>query len=58
MDDAKTADACVPMTTDHVTIHGRLVIVTGRITEAEAKAQARRMLAETDSAIQKLRRFL
>jgi hypothetical protein len=49
MNDVKAADAVLPMTTYHVTIGGRLVIVTGRIAEAEAEAQARRMLAETDS---------
>jgi len=58
MDDVKTADTGLPMTTYHVTIDGRLVIVTGRITEAEAKADARRMLSQTNSMIHALRRFL
>ena len=58
MDDVKTADTCLPMTTYRVTIDGRLVIVSGRMTEAEAEAQAHQTLAKTDSLIQKLRRFL
>jgi hypothetical protein len=47
-----------PLITYRVTVDGRLVIVTGRMTESEALEQAKTMLRETDDLIKANRRFL
>ncbi len=47
-----------PLITYRVTVDGRLVIVTGRMTESEALEQARATLHQTDELIGAHRRFL